>query len=320
MPRDGSGNYIPPSSSWSPAQNGSAATPDDWNQLLTDIATALTQSMSRDGQAPMTGELQMGNNKLTDVAKGTNPTDAATLQNIYDRTGQAGAVGFRNKVMNGNFSINQRNWTSPVTLGAYAYGHDRWKAGAAGVTYSFAASTPPDTTLTISAGTIQQVIPGADLGETTYTLSWGGSAQGKINAGGYAASPITATVTPGLDMLIEFSTGTLTNVQVEAGSTATPFERRPVSLEMTLCQYYFKLVQAVVFKANNSGNFGGSLTNVMFSRMRITPTVGTTDRVGGTANATAFEPASPTSMRVYYTGNPDVGTWTEYQIQLVADY
>lgn len=68
MSRNGSGTYVPPSNSWSPAVNGTLAVTADWNALLTDIVAALTQSVSKDGQTVMTGSLDMGGFNLTNVA------------------------------------------------------------------------------------------------------------------------------------------------------------------------------------------------------------------------------------------------------------
>lgn len=65
MPRNGSGTYNLPSNSWNPAITGAAATAADYQALINDIATALTQSLSRDGQATMTGPLNMGGNTVS---------------------------------------------------------------------------------------------------------------------------------------------------------------------------------------------------------------------------------------------------------------
>lgn len=50
MPRNGSGNYTPPSNTWNPATPDTAILSDDWNDTLDDMATALTQSIASDGQ------------------------------------------------------------------------------------------------------------------------------------------------------------------------------------------------------------------------------------------------------------------------------
>lgn len=60
MPRNGTGGYSLPNNSWNPAINGAAATAADWQNLINDVATAIQQSVSADGQTTMTGSLQMG--------------------------------------------------------------------------------------------------------------------------------------------------------------------------------------------------------------------------------------------------------------------
>lgn len=146
-------------------------------------------------------------------------------------------AGLRNAIINGNFGVNQRAVSGTVTLAAGAYGHDRFKAGASGCTYTF-ATTANVTTLTISAGSLQQVIEGVNLQSGTYTLSWAGTAQGKIGAGSYGASGITGAITGGTNTTIEFGPGTVSKVQLEYGATPSVFEQRPYGLELALCQRY----------------------------------------------------------------------------------
>ena len=148
---------------------------------------------------------------------------------------------FKNRLINAQLLINQRGVSGTVSLAAGAYGHDRFKAGASGCTYTF-ATTNNVTTLTISAGSLQQVIEGLNLESGTYTLSWTGTAQGKIGAGSYGASGITGSITGGTNTTIEFNTGTLSLPQLEVGSTATSFDYRPYGTELALCQRYYNKV------------------------------------------------------------------------------
>ena len=148
------------------------------------------------------------------------------------------AIGTKNVIIDGNFNVNQRGVSGTVTLAAGAYGHDRWKGGASGCTYTF-ATVANVTTLTISAGSLIQVVEGLNLQSGTYTLSFSGTAQGKINGGSYSASGVTGTATGGTNMSIEFNTGTLSLVQLEKGSTATSFDYRPYGTELGLCQRYY---------------------------------------------------------------------------------
>lgn len=160
---------------------------------------------------------------------------------------------FKNRLINAQLLINQRGVSGTVSLSAGAYGHDRFKAGASGCTYTF-ATTNNVTTLTISAGSLQQVIEGLNLESGTYTLSWTGTAQGKIGAGSYGASGITGSITGGTNTTIEFNTGTLSLPQLEVGSTATSFDYRPYGTELALCQRYFcKSSNTDVVATNNTG-------------------------------------------------------------------
>jgi hypothetical protein len=54
MPRNGSGTYAAPGSSWNPGIDGQSATTADWNALLADLAQALTLSTASDGETPTT--------------------------------------------------------------------------------------------------------------------------------------------------------------------------------------------------------------------------------------------------------------------------
>jgi hypothetical protein len=149
------------------------------------------------------------------------------------------AIGTKNVIIDGNFNVNQRGVSGTVTLAAGAYGHDRWKGGASGATYTF-ATVANVTTLTISAGSLIQVVEGLNLQSGTYTLSFSGTAQGKINGGSFSASGVTGTATGGTNLNVEFNTGTLSLVQLEKGSTATSFDYRPYGTELQLCQRYYE--------------------------------------------------------------------------------
>jgi hypothetical protein len=83
MSRNGSGTYIPPVNSWSPAVNGNSATANDFNALLADIASAISQSVASDGQTPVTANLAMGNNKITGLAQGTGSGDAVAWEQLF---------------------------------------------------------------------------------------------------------------------------------------------------------------------------------------------------------------------------------------------
>lgn len=77
MPRDSNGNYsLPPVYV---AVTGETITANQHNTPLVDIATALTGSLPRDGSAPMSGPLPMGNQRITNLAPAVSNTDAVTF-------------------------------------------------------------------------------------------------------------------------------------------------------------------------------------------------------------------------------------------------
>lgn len=162
---------------------------------------------------------------------------------FYEALPTWGDLSLLNLVHNGIFQVNQRGVFGSVSLAANAYGHDRWKAGASGCTYTFAASAGI-TTLTISAGTLVQVIDGSEIRSGVHVASWAGTAQGRINGGSYGVSGITANLTGGTNATIEFGTGTLSLVQVEPGVQATAPIVRPFFLERLICQHYLPSTSA----------------------------------------------------------------------------
>lgn len=189
-------------------------------------------------------------------------------------------AGFRSRLRNANFAINQRGVSGTVTLTAGQYGHDGVKAGASGCTYTF-STTGIDTTITISAGSLILPIESVLIEGGSYAVSNAGTAQARVwqgtgytGSGSYAAAPfVAAGLTAATQTNLEFSTGTVLRPQFELGSiagAATSFERRPSSVEMTICQYY-----ARTFGQGASGNIASSTIAqfaASFPAMRATPT------------------------------------------------
>lgn len=85
MARNGSGTYSLPSGN--PVVTGTVISSTTHNNTNSDIASALTQSVSKDGQTTMTGNLPMGGFKITGAAVGTASTDYATVSQIASSTG-----------------------------------------------------------------------------------------------------------------------------------------------------------------------------------------------------------------------------------------
>lgn len=85
MSRNGSGGYNLPTNSWNPAVNGVSATPADWQNLINDVATAIQQSVSADGQTPITGNINMNNNKFTGLAAGSAIGQSVRWEQLFSQ-------------------------------------------------------------------------------------------------------------------------------------------------------------------------------------------------------------------------------------------
>jgi len=72
MSRNGSGVYSLPAGN--PVVTGTTISSTWANSTLTDIQNAITQSVSADGQTPITGALQMGGNDIQNAGTVTAVT------------------------------------------------------------------------------------------------------------------------------------------------------------------------------------------------------------------------------------------------------
>lgn len=179
-----------------------------------------------------------------------------------DNSGQL--AGFRNILINGDMRINQRGVTI-ATAANGAYGPDRWKK--------------------VDASNMTQIVESGNfVPSATYTLSGTGVTTQQIT------SPASGNWTlPNIPIVA-------TNVQLEEGSIATPFEHRPIGLELELCQRYYEKSfttdttpangpsgtafvdpsNATVLNATHRVFFGDSTYHVVYPfkvQKKVTPTV-----------------------------------------------
>jgi hypothetical protein len=89
LPRS-SGTYSLPAGQ--PVVTGTSISSSVFNTLTTDIANELTNSIPRDGTAPPTANLPMGNFKITGLANGTLSSDAATVGQLAGVIANAASV------------------------------------------------------------------------------------------------------------------------------------------------------------------------------------------------------------------------------------
>lgn len=236
-----------------------------------------------------------------------------------------GAFSFRNKIINGDMRIDQRNAgaASTNTLGSFTYSVDRWTIGSDGAATTSQRITDPTTGLHSlrvtgavgntaisfnqrieSQNTVDLVNNIVNLSFDAFAstsmsvqwqvsyptvqdnfTSWTAFATGTVNVTTtrttFNTGPITLDTNANKGLLVRFvvsnhtagRTINLTNVQLEEGSTATPFEHRPIGTELALCQRYYEKLNGVV---QSNGPTTGCVTWAYKATKRAIPSVNNT--------------------------------------------
>lgn len=194
----------------------------------------------------------------------------------------------RNRIINGNFRVNQRAYVSgAATSGPNQYTLDRWRVVTSGQNLAFSVSGN-GYQVTAPAGGIEQVIEGTNIEGGPYVLSWSGTATATIN-GSAATNGAAVTLTAGSNVTVKFSSGTVSLVQLEPGTAATAFEHRPIDVDLAACQRYYEAGSVAADVYGQSG--AASLMRVGFLvAKRATPTI--------TQVATATGPLAGASLNV----------------------
>lgn len=134
MSRNGSGTYSLPSGN--PVTTGTTISSTTHNNTMSDIASALTASVAKDGQTTMTADLPMGGFKLTNLAAGSASTDSVRMSQLQAGTGvYVGTVGGTADVI---------TLTPSPAITAYA----------AGQRFSFIASGANTTAVTVNVSAL----------------------------------------------------------------------------------------------------------------------------------------------------------------------
>jgi hypothetical protein len=222
--------------------------------------------------------------------------------------GIGSVFSFRNLVINGNFAFNQRAYASGVaTTVANQYTLDRWRVVTSGQNVSFGAGTP-DVTVTAPAGGIEQVIEGANIAGGAYTLSWTGTATATVNGAAVTNGGNTASLPANTNVTLRFSGGTVTRVQLELGTVATPFERRHQGIELTLCQRYYETGTGELAGYNLASNL--SQISIPFKvTKRVAPTITTAVTVATGISTSDFRNPKVDSLVQWSTKDGATGSY-----------
>ncbi|MBG6106633.1 DUF859 family phage minor structural protein [Frigoribacterium sp. CG_9.8] len=213
-------------------------------------------------------------------------------------------------------------------------------AGATHASYSYwgspatYTSSPQGQLVTLPTNLqICQKIERANMPAGTYTASWSGTGKGRVYVVGatapvFSSSPVTVALNGSGDVCVEFTSGTVGNVKLEAGITATPFELPEIGQELCAClRYYWQAnLQAYVsLGVGLSQSAGTSLISVTYPvTMRTTPVIVKlvnliiTDRSTYDLTVTGGTGYSRMGLQSCYLSILHAGTATAYRPALLA--
>jgi len=248
MPRNGSGQFSLVTNSWNQATNGQLASAGDWQSLINDVAAALTQSLSSDGQTPLTGNLNLGNNKITGLLDATGTGQAATFAQLFNQGTEADLASAATTDIGAQLTNFLRiTGTTTITSFGTNYKGPRFLRfeGAVTLTNGSALTLPGGANITTAAGDCLIVIPRATLGTADgwqvvgYQSSAGGPVAGSVtnsslaNGAVYGSKmtskiePVTASVASNAltvtlnPTALDFRSSTLTSGTVNTRTIAT---------------------------------------------------------------------------------------------------
>lgn len=166
--RNGSGTYSAPINSWNPQTAGVSATAADFGALLTDLATALTQSVSADGQTAVTGNIAMGGNKFTGLGAGTATGNSVRWEQLFSQGTEADIASATTTDIGGqNTNFLRVTGTTGITSFGTNYNGPRFLRFADALTLTHNSTTlvlPGGANITTAAGDIAIAWPKASGG------------------------------------------------------------------------------------------------------------------------------------------------------------
>lgn len=111
----------------------------------------------------------------------------------------------------------------------------------------------------------------------------------------------------------------ITNVQLELGSQATPFDWRPVGEELLLCQRYYQTPTSLINPAYNGAGGASHFSWMLPVQMRAVPTVAFNNITYSNTSALTMNAVSNTSLRTNVTVTAAGYGWCVFNATLSAE-
>lgn len=260
-------------------QELAAALGDDAD-FAASMNSSIAQRLALSGGV-MTGGIDMGSNPLTRVSS----LNAGPLG------------GFRNWIINGEFTVNQRSGTK--TPGVGVYGFDRWRGHADG---------------------LEQVVEQLPAGD--YTLTFGGGGTGSVGGLTAQTSPAVFTVAGGNTSVVVPATATRVSlVRGNAVDEDDPFEDRPLLVEELLCyRYYVKDMGIANTGYGDAANQSARCyMNLSFPvPMRAVPSMSYTNVYSGNTNSNPFSGDLATNKLGMYCSAETTSAGANWHVSLIT--
>lgn len=211
-------------------------------------------------------------NAVYELLPGGDPTNEPSANPADWKTATVNSIS-KNVLKNTRFQINQEGVSGTVVLAANEFGHDMMFGGASGCTYTF-STTDNTTEITISSGSLKQVVEARDIEAGNNILSWSGTAQGRINGGAYGTSGnVSATLTGGSNVVCEWNTGTLSLIQLAKGDSVQLIDHKNYDEQLKDCIFVYRKITK--FLGSTAYQIGGTWNHLSSSiaPMRAAPSI-----------------------------------------------
>ncbi|AIX28803.1 tail fiber [Synechococcus phage ACG-2014f] len=231
-------------------------TRDTFSNFCTSNRSATGFTVKNTYQNRDNGATQYADNPFSFTVNATNATLPETIT-TDQFTSAFNAPTFKNILINGNLTINQRN-VNITSVSAGEYGEDRWKKTLGGMT--------------------QIVEDGNYLPSSSYTLSGTGITTTTANSPASGDWDISTTFG---DISV-----TARSIQLEYGNVASAFDLRPVGVELSLChRYFYRIIRSVnstpfTIKSNSNSNDIPAVGSIECSYSVVFPAIMRTQPTG----------------------------------------